>query len=157
TPPRGTIRLAVIADLHHGLAPDALARFDAFLGAVRAREGVDAVWQLGDFCYSDATSPECLARWRGVTLPTYSVLGNHDMDKVDKPTAVRSFGMASRYYAAVIGGWRFIVLDLNHFRKDGVLHAYANGNYFVEGASCNWADPEQLAWLDGELHRSAEP
>ena len=28
-----------------------------------------------------------LAKWRRITLPRHSVLGNHDMDKVDKATA----------------------------------------------------------------------
>jgi len=96
-----------------------MSRFDAFLNAVAQREGVDAVWQLGDFCYSDTGAAECLSRWRGVRLPRFSVLGNHDMDKVDKAAAVATFGMADRYYSTVISGWRFVVLDLNNFRKDG--------------------------------------
>jgi len=156
-PIRASARLAVITDLHHGLAPDALTRFDAFLGAVAVRKDLEAVWQLGDFCYSDAGSADCLARWRSVALPRHNVLGNHDMDKVDKAAAMSAWGMPARYYAAVIGGWRFVVLDLNHYKKDGALHAYANGNYFAAGVSHNWADPEQLTWLDREIRASAEP
>jgi hypothetical protein len=34
----------------------------------------------------------------------------------------------------VSGGWRFLVLDLNHFQKDGGLHAYGKGNYFTGDA-----------------------
>src|SRR5262249_53679040 len=82
---------------------------------------------------------------------------NHDMDKVDKAGAMAAFDMPSRYYTVRIGGWRFIVLDLNNFQKDSVLHPYANGNYFIDGATMNLADPEQLAWLDRELRTSAEP
>jgi len=149
-------RLAVISDLHHGLAPDALERFDIFLAAVAERD-VDAVWQLGDFCYSDDGSAECLRRWHAVTKPRYNVLGNHDMDRVDKAAALTAWKMPARYYAVVLSGWRFVVLDLNHFRKDGALHAYANGNYFTDGASHNWADPEQILWLDKELRGSREP
>ena len=65
--------------------------------------------------------------------------------------------MASRYHATVIGGWRFVALDLNNFRKDGKVLPYANGNYFNAGSELNRADPEQLAWLDRQLRTSREP
>ena len=149
-------RLAVITDLHHGLAPDALERFRAFLGAARTRR-FDAMLQMGDFTYSDAGAAECLALWRKVPGTRLSVLGNHDMDKCDKATAVRANGMAARYYAQDVGGYRFVVLDLNHFRKDGALIPYANGNYFTDNAVFNCADPEQLSWLRRELQRATRP
>jgi len=149
-------RLAVIADLHFGLAPDALARFDAFLHAAAARS-FDAYLQMGDFCYSDAGAAECLARWHAVAAPRLNVLGNHDMDKCDKPTAMQAFGMPRRYYAATIGGYRLVVLDLNNFRKDGALYPYANGNYFTDHAVWNCADPDQLAWLREELGTATDP
>lgn len=149
-------KLAVITDLHFGLAPDALSRFQAFLGAARGRR-FDAMLQMGDFCYSDAGAAECLALWNGVRGPRMSVLGNHDMDKCDKATATKAFGMPARYYARDIGGYRLVVLDLNNFRKDGIMVPYANGNYFTDNATFNCADPEQLAWLRNELTRSKRP
>jgi len=155
--PKKPVRLAVIADLHHGLAPDAMGRLEAFVKATKARKGLDAVIQMGDFCYSQPDSKPCTDLWRTLDLPMIHVLGNHDMDKVDKTEAMRYFGMPAPYYSRVIGGYRFVVLDLNHFRKGGKLYDYANGNYFTEGAACNYADPEQLDWLDKELRRSKEP
>lgn len=149
-------RFAVISDLHHGLAPDALDRFQAFLAAARGRR-FDVMLQMGDFCYSDAGAAECLALWRRVNAPRWNILGNHDMDKCDKATAMRASGMRARYYARNVGGYRFIVLDLNNFRKDGVLVPYANGNYFTDNATFNCADPEQLAWLSHELRRATRP
>jgi hypothetical protein len=47
--PARKLRLGVIADLHHGLAPDALSRLKAFVDAAQKREGLGAVVQLGDF------------------------------------------------------------------------------------------------------------
>jgi predicted phosphodiesterase len=149
-------RLAVITDLHHGLAPDALDRFRAFLAAA-SRGRFDAMLQMGDFCYSDAGAADCLALWRAVRAPRMSILGNHDMDKCDKATATRAFGMPTRYYARTIGGYRFVVLDLNNFRKDGKIVPYANGNYFTDNATFNCADPEQLGWLHRELLRADRP
>jgi hypothetical protein len=86
-----------------------------------------------------------------------SILGNHDMDKCDKATAMQAFGMRARYYSQDIGGYRFLVLDLNNFRKGGVLVPYANGNYFTDNATFNCADPDQLRWLATELRRSTRP
>lgn len=149
-------RLAVIADLHHGLAPDALDRLKTFLAAARERT-FDAMLQMGDFCYSDAGAAECLALWRQVGGRKLSILGNHDMDKCDKTAAVHAFGMSARYYARNIGGYRFVVLDLNNFRKNGVLVPYATGNYFTDNATFNCADPEQLGWLRRELGHSTRP
>lgn len=149
-------RLAVITDLHHGLAPDALDRLKAFLTAARSRR-FDAMLQMGDFCYSDAGSAPCLDLWRQVGGTKLSILGNHDMDKCDKATAMRTIDMATRYYARDIGGYRFLILDLNNFRKDGVVVPYANGNYFTDNATFNCIDAEQLAWLRTELRRANRP
>jgi predicted phosphodiesterase len=155
--PAKPIRFAVITDLHHGLAPDAMVRLRAFADAVRRERHLDAVLQLGDFCYSQPDSKECAELFKNLPYRKIHVLGNHDMDKVTKDQAVAYFGMKSRYGSHVIGGYRFVVLDLNHFRKDGKLVSYANGNYFTDNAACNYADPEQLEWLAKELRSSREP
>lgn len=151
------LRFAVIADLHHGLAPDALSRFETFLQAVHERKNLDFVIQMGDFCYSQPDSKPVLDLWHGLKLLRLSVLGNHDMDKCDKAEAMLHFGMSRRFYSNVIGGYRFVILDLNNFRKDGKLFPYANGNYFTDGAACNYADPEQFEWLGRELKTSRQP
>ncbi len=134
-----------------------MSRLGAFVEAVHGRRDLDAVIQLGDFCYSQPDSKECIDLWSAIKLPTIHVLGNHDMDKVDKAAAMRYFGMPARYQSQVIGGYRFVVLDLNHFKKDGKLVSYANGNYFTARAECNWGDPEQLDWLARVLRDSMEP
>jgi predicted phosphodiesterase len=151
------LKIGMITDLHHGLAPDALDRLGAFADAVKKRGDLDLIMQMGDFCYSQPDSKPFIDLWKTIPHPKIHVLGNHDMDKVDKEGAMRYFGMKSRYGSRVVGGWRFVVLDLNHFKKAGKLVSYANGNYFTDNASCNWADPEQLAWLEKELRSSREP
>jgi predicted phosphodiesterase len=147
----------VITDLHHGLAPDALSRLEAFASAVRKRKDLDAVIQMGDFCYSQPDSKPCIDLWSTIPHRKIHVLGNHDMDKCDKAAAMQYTGMKSRYGSHIVGGYRFVVLDLNHFKKEGKLVDYANGNYFTDNATFNWADPEQLSWLERELKSSKEP
>jgi len=151
------VKLAVITDLHHGLAPDAQARLKAFVEAVKRRKGLDAVLQMGDFCYSQPASKECTDLFATLPHKKIHVLGNHDMDKCDKAGAMKFFGMSSRYGVHTLGGYRFVVLDLNHFKKSGQLYSYANGNYFTDNATHNWADPEQLEWLAKELRSGDKP
>lgn len=154
---RRPFKFAVITDLHHGLAKDAMSRLEAFATAVRKRRDLDLVVQLGDFNYGTPEAAECTKLFQSLPRPKLHVLGNHDMDKVDKDTAMRAWGMKSRYGAYDFGDYRFVVLDLNHFKKEGRLHAYDKGNYFTPGASASWADPEQLDWLKRELHASRKP
>lgn len=154
---RRPLRVAVITDLHHGLAPDALSRLGAFCEAVKRRPDVDLVLQLGDFNYSLPESEECMKLFRDLPHRKLHVLGNHDMDKCDKASAMKFWGMRHRYEATPVGDYTFVTLDLNHFKQGGKLVPYANGNYFADGASCNWADPEQLTWLERVLSRSVKP
>ncbi len=154
---RKSLKFAVITDLHHGLAPDAMMRINAFIQAVNARRDLSFVLQMGDFCYSDAGAQELLNAYKAIKLPTIHVLGNHDMDKVTKPTAVERIGMKSPYRTHDYGDYRFVVLDLNHFKKNGDLVSYANGNYFTDNATHNWADAEQLGWLERTLMTSKKP
>lgn len=151
------IRFAVITDLHHGLAPDALSRLQAFVDAVKKRKNLDFVMQMGDFCYSTPESRECVDLFNTLPHSKVHILGNHDMDKVDKAAAMSFWGMPSRYGTHRFGGWRFIVLDLNHFKKEGKLHSYDKGNYFTDDATHNWADQEQLNWLAKELRSDTTP
>lgn len=149
--------MAVITDLHHGLAPDAESRLAAFADEVRRRKGIDLVLQMGDFCHADPAAQRFLDRWKAIDHRKLHVLGNHDMDKVDKTAAIKFWGMKERYGVYHVGGYRLIVLDLNHFRKDGRLVPYEKGNYFTDAERFNLADPEQLSWLGQELRKGKEP
>ncbi|HWD38627.1 MAG TPA: metallophosphoesterase [Fimbriimonas sp.] len=154
---RRPLKFAVITDLHHGLAPDALSRLQAFCEEVRRRSDLRFVMQMGDFNYSMPDSAECTKMFLDLPYPKIHVLGNHDMDKCDKDTPVRLWGMKKRYGSTIFGDYKFVVLDLNHFKKDGQILPYSHGNYFQDGITCNWADPEQLRWLENELLNSAKP
>ncbi|MEZ0325685.1 MAG: metallophosphoesterase [Fimbriimonas sp.] len=157
--PVAPVRFAVITDIHHGLAPDSLIRMEAFVNEVNRRKGLDFVLQMGDFCHSNSASETSpfLEIWNQIDLPKRHVMGNHDMDRGTKEQVMALWGMPKRYGAFHVGGYRFIYLDLNHFRKAGKLHSYAYGNYFTDNATHNLADPSQLAWLERELSASDEP
>lgn len=134
-----------------------MTRLEGFVGEAKRSKGIDAVIQMGDFCYSQPESEPCIKLFDSLAHPKFHVLGNHDMDKCDKQTAMRTWGMQNRYGAYDIGDYRLVILDLNHFKKGGKLFPYDSGNYYTDNATHNWADPEQLAWLSKELRSSTKP
>jgi len=150
------VRFGVIADLHHGLAPDAMQRLEAFMAEVAARPNLDFLIQLGDFCHRTDEAKPFAARFNSFAGPRYHVLGNHDMDRGTKADALAITGSPAAWYSFAAGGYRFIVLDLNHIKQDDGFADYEQGNYF-RASSLNWAGPEQLAWLKAELPKSDAP
>ena len=77
------VTFGLIADVHHGLAPTAMSRLEAFMEAVDKRKP-DFVLQLGDFCFGDQDSAAFLRLWNEFRGPRLHVLGNHDMDRLSK-------------------------------------------------------------------------
>ena len=86
----------------------------------------------------------------GFPGPRYHVLGNHDLDLIDKPeflARIKNYGQdkALAHYSFEVSGIRFVVLDACYNSK---LEDYVPGNW-------DWTDanvpPEQLAWLEDEI------
>ena len=86
----------------------------------------------------------------GFPGPRYHVLGNHDLDLIDKPeflARIKNYGQdkARAHYSFEVSGIRFVVLDACYNSK---LEDYVPGNW-------DWTDanvpPEQLAWLEEEI------
>lgn len=149
-------RMGLIADLHYGLAPDALTRLESFMAAVN-QQTPDSILQLGDFNYG-VQADECMELWNQFTGPKYHVLGNHDMDKATKAEMVDRWEMPSPYYSFDHKGWHFIVLDRNHLQQEkGKFVDYANANFYVASQLRGFADPAQLEWLQEDLKRTDLP
>ena len=82
-PASGSWRMGVIADLHFGLAPDAMDRLQSFMNDVDQLKP-DCILQLGDFNFGVGDAADCVREWEQFPGPRHHVLGNHDMDKTDK-------------------------------------------------------------------------
>jgi len=122
----------------------------------------DFVLTGGDHVYtcknaSIEASGELYDRWEEqygkFDAPVFQMIGNHDKvgvlaesgaDPSDPLWGDRMYErrIGPRYYSFMFGGWKFIVLD--RFRVD-----VPTRNYYPE------TDPEQLAWLEAELARTA--
>ena len=153
----GTVRFGVIADPHHGLAPDAQQRLQAFVDAAIERSDLDFIVQLGDFCHPRDDSIPFLAEFDRFPGARHHVLGNHDMDLGTKAQTMKHWGIEKPYYAFDAGPLRFVVLDLNTLRRGTAYEPYGNANFYAEGIERNWCDPAQLEWLDAQLRTVKRP
>ncbi|GIT30818.1 MAG: hypothetical protein Ct9H300mP1_28640 [Planctomycetaceae bacterium] len=73
------VRIGLIADLHHDVMHDGLARTAAFVKAMAARRP-DAIMQLGDFAYPNANNKKVINLFNGAHKRSLHVIGNHDTD-----------------------------------------------------------------------------
>ncbi len=152
----GTWQIGLIADLHFGLAPDALGRLRRFMAAVEEKRP-DCILQLGDFNYG-VDSQECMREWCQFNGPRYHVLGNHDMDKATKTEMVNRWEMPGSYYSWDYKGWHLVVIDRNHlWDGDKSFVDYADANFYVDSHLRGYASPDQLEWLADDLEKTSLP
>lgn len=156
TPPRPVTTIGLIADPHHGLAPDAATRLDAFMAAVDRRKP-DFIMQLGDFCHPPRAVPGAAAflkAFAGFRGPRYHVLGNHDLDLArNKREVLDAWGVREAFYSFDHGGFHFAVLDCNFVKGSGSTYAdWSPGRRYE-----NRIHPDQLDWLKADLAKTALP
>lgn len=152
-----SLKVGLISDLHFcKRIPDALDRFQVFLGAVK-QEQPDYIVQMGDFCHFEKRSQPLMDVWNAYEGEKYHVLGNHDMDLGSKEDIMGMWGMEKRYYDFDHNGWKFIVVDMNHIKRGEQYIPYKKANFYVDRAMRTWPDPEQLEWLDKTLEATDKP
>lgn len=150
------LNFAIIADVHHGLMPDAQQRLESFLAECEKRR-LDFVIQLGDFCHPTAEAKDFLKTWHAAGGRKFSVLGNHDMDRGTKRQILDELKMERSYYSFDAGELHFCVLDCNYIRTESGFIDFANSNYFRQGDKRDWVCDEQVEWLRGDLAQSGKP
>ena len=176
-----SVKFGIFADLHVDIMHDAQMRLEAFLSACR-EENVDFIIHLGDFCYPESRKVICkpenrpinienalhtptyankdaiISLFRDFEKPGYHVIGNHDCDMCSKDEVLRYYGVDyGPYYSFDMGGFHFVVLDPNHYRKDGKIISYCNGNYFDAEGDLPYLPDEQLQWLQEDLANTPYP
>lgn len=150
------LRLGLIADLHHGLEPTAQRRIEEFIEKATTTHA-DGVIQLGDFNFGTDENIPCMETWNRFRGDRFHVLGNHDMDKLDKAAVQDFWGMDRRYYSFDRGEFHFVVMDRNHIRTEDGDVPYAKGNYFSFPKQISYADREQLEWVRADLMATELP
>ncbi|MFK7844572.1 MAG: metallophosphoesterase [Rhodothermales bacterium] len=155
-PAEPVLQMGVIADLHHGLATDAMTRLERFMYAVD-KQKPDCLLQLGDFNFGKPDSDECMQLWRQFQGPKFHVLGNHDMDFYSKAHMMDYWRMPAPYYSFDLEGFHFIILDRNSIKTDDGYIPYEKANFYVDAATRGFAEPAQLEWLKADLEATQLP
>lgn len=160
------VKFSVFADLHlcHGMDPGydefwypgGDERLDAILARAK-RENVDFIIHCGDFCHNPHAETVALEKYNNFEIPTYHVLGNHDMDKLSLEETVAAYGMPAEYYYFDKNGFRFIVLNENYFRYEDEDIPYSKGNYYKFGPYRDVISRPQVAWLEETVMSSPYP
>ncbi|MFT6772883.1 MAG: Icc protein [Paracoccaceae bacterium] len=132
-----TLRLAIIADIHHG-APSATKRGDTAMGLMAefARFAADAgathVIDLGDRI-SDLDrdtdlrlEAEVAEAFRAVAAPVWHLCGNHDRDHLSVADNEAILGQTLGHEAHDIDGWRIVL-----WRADAKIHRTPERSGFI--------------------------
>ncbi len=142
--PKGPIRIAILADLHHDVMHDGEARLDAFLEWANSFEP-DCIMQLGDFAYPSEKNRAVIEKFN--KTDGLHVIGNHDTDAGHtKQQCLDVWGMKARYYSHDVHGLRILVLDGND--KGSPTH---------QGGYVSYVGKEQREWLADQLEKHDGP
>lgn len=134
------VRIGLIADLHHDVMHDGIARMEAFVKKM-ASHRADAIMQLGDFAYPNANNSKVIAMFNQGHEMSLHVIGNHDTDAGHtKQQCLDIWGMPGRYYAQNIGGLQLLILDGNE-----------GGSPTHKGGYPSYIGSEQTKWLKAKL------
>ena len=106
------VKFGIISDVHRSHTFDAYERLEVFMKRVE-KEKPDFIISLGDFANAIPENEVFTKLFTSSQTPAYHVLGNHEMDNVDKKDAVAFLGMPSSYYSFDTGGYHCVVLDAN--------------------------------------------
>jgi len=155
------IRFGLIADTHAHDVDSPLEgkwmsrteeRLTTFITAMNAW-APSFIIELGDFVNGwvvlgaepgdPARIPDILA-WANALYnqfdgPAYHVIGNHDVYNLDKPQYLEILGMDATSYSFDVGGYHFVVLDVQ-VAEDGsdLAHTYTGVAGFVTEAGLDW-------------------
>jgi hypothetical protein len=147
------VRIGWITDVHHGYCRDADVRLENFIREANDKKP-DFIIQGGDFCHPTVAAGSFMKIWEGFGGEKYHVLGNHDMDKGSKRDIMDLWQMKKPYYAFDKDDFHFIVMDCNHILKDGKYLDYEKANFYIDSASRDLVNPEQIGWLEEEIRNT---
>lgn len=140
------VRIGAIADLHHDVMHDGLARTQAFVESMKKAKP-DAIIQLGDFAYPNSKNSDVITLFNHAHDKSLHVIGNHDTDSGHtQQQCLDIWGMPNRYYVQDINGLKLIVLDGND-----------SGSPEHKGGYKSYIGPEQSQWLKEQLEKLEGP
>lgn len=131
-------------------------RLDFILNRAK-KENVDFIIHCGDFCHNPRGNKAAVEKYNNFEIPTYHVLGNHDVEILEIDDVVKRYKMPAEYYYFDRNGFRFVVLNANYMRVDGEDIPYSEGNYFRLGGVRNYLSRKQIVWFEEVVMTSPYP
>lgn len=150
------IKFGIIADIHRDLTYDVDARLEAFMKQVDV-EQPDFIISLGDFAHAIPANEPFRDRFASSKVPSYHVLGNHEMDRVSKNEAADFLKMPAPFYSFDIQGYHCVVMDPNFIYSGGKFLDYEKANYFKFGGKVSYMSDEHCDWLEADLKKTSLP
>lgn len=142
---KSSVKIGLIADLHHDVMHDGKKRLDVFLNAMK-KSKPDCIVQMGDFAVPSKKNKPFINKFNNAHRCSLHVLGNHDMDYgYSIQNCIDVWKMPSRFYTYMLNGIKLIVLDGNEKKPD---HSRGYPAYIGN---------EQLRWLVNELETAKNP
>lgn len=155
-PKEQAVKFLLFTDLHHDLIPDGKERLQTIIEAAE-QHNVEFMVELGDLAFAIPQNEPFRQMFDNTTIPTYHVIGNHDVDKTSKQEYVEFFQLPAAHYYFDKGPFRFVVLDSNFFIDEaGNETPYDHGNYYVKGERRDRFSEEQHRWLE-DLLKNKKP
>lgn len=157
-----TVKFSAFSDLHaeREFNHNWKGRLEAILKRAKD-ENVDFVIHAGDFSTvpsdNNPKELEAVNIYNNFEIPTYHVLGNHDSDRATLKATVEAYKMPNEYYFFDKNGFRFIILNDNYCRIDGVDVPYEMGNYYKTPEYRDYISKTQLEWLKDTVMSSPYP
>ena len=157
------LKFLVVADVHYrpGVFPhDNVEWLDRILERAKD-EQVDFCLQLGDFVHAARRDKAFLSHWLDFSIPTYSVLGNHDDDGGPHAETLEAFHLTRGYYSFDVKGVRFVVLDTNYACLEGRFVHYGTElgrpSWKIPRGCGMRLHPDELPWLEDQLFQASGP
>ena len=154
------MKFSLFSDFHHypGVFPNAEEKELNFILDRAVKCNVDFIIQAGDICHGNYEYADFVKKYTDFSeIPTYSCLGNHDLDKRSLSDALKLFKMPSNYYYFDCKGYRIVVYDPNYCNVDGEYIHYDMGNHQKYRFERTWINPEQIEWLRKTIDESPYP
>ena len=149
------IRFLVFSDLHYDEVTDGDARIEEILVNAQKHD-LDFVVSLGDLCTPVRENQKVLERFESLSIPFYSVIGNHETDKCTLSDISDFYSINNPYYSVICNGYKLIFMNTCYLSKDGREEIYYKKNFKSEGAVYPIVPAEEIQWLQEELNDDAK-
>ena len=145
------IRFLVFSDLHYDEVSDGDARIEEILANAQKKD-LDFIVSLGDLCTPIEENRRVLERFESLSIPFYSVIGNHETDKCSLSEISDFYSLNDPYYSVICNGYKLIFLNTCYLSKEGKEEIFYKKNFKSEDTIYPVVPAEEIQWLQEELN-----